>query len=83
MKIDPLLISRCKNNKQRKLSNIRTRNALNNTYRQMKACGEIRDYKIKVVIRNRVQSAGIWIVPITTIQEVSISLNYKGETDLL
>ena len=69
-----ILRQKAKNNKQRKLANIRTRNELNRIYLEMKLNGQISDFKIVgVKIKNRVQSAGIKILPITPVQEINVS----------
>lgn len=76
MKIDPILFQKANNNKRRKLANIRTKNTLVSQYQKMKNSGEIIDFKIKVVIKNRVQSAGIWVIPTIPAKDITISIGY-------
>jgi Skp family chaperone for outer membrane proteins len=81
MKYDPIILQKCKNNKQRKLANIRTRNALNKLYQEMVNNGELVSYKIKgVKIVNRVQSAGICIVPNTPVKDITVNIGFVNES---
>ena len=77
MRLDPIILQKCKNNKQRKLANIRARNALNKLYQEMVNNGKIVSYKIKgVKIVNQVQSAGICIVTNTPVKDITVDIGF-------
>ena len=79
-KYDPLIYTKCKNNKQRKLANIRVRNALNKMYLDIKLKGTILDFEVVgVKIVNRVQSAGIKIIHIAPAKDIEVKIGFTND----
>lgn len=75
MSLDKFLRVKAKTCKQRKLANIRARNAINKIYTNDKLKGRILDYKIVgVVIRNGVQSVGVKLIPRTPAKDINVTV---------
>jgi hypothetical protein len=76
MNVDHFLFQKCRNNKQRKLANIRTKNFINKLYLSKYANGEVTFYKVKVVIRKDIQSVLIQEFPTTTAKEITVNIGF-------